>query len=84
MSLVERQSKHVTKNVTPLLAPKLCCAVCSNRTQDVQPTAWILMQQTDEIWEEYDGPAINHSSVMSHGTAASPTIQREKSVKKCL
>jgi hypothetical protein len=40
------------------------------------------MQQTDEIWKEYDGPAINHSSVMSHGTAASPTFQKEKSLKK--
>jgi hypothetical protein len=42
------------------------------------------MQQTDEIWEEYDGPAINHSSVMSHGTAASPTFQKEKSFKKSM
>jgi hypothetical protein len=40
------------------------------------------MQQTDEIHEEYDGPAINHSSVMTHGTAASSTILKEKSLKK--
>jgi hypothetical protein len=37
------------KNITSLQGTKMCCAVCSNRTQDVRSTAWILMQQTDEI-----------------------------------